>query len=107
MVRNTLLRKENNMLKAPFFDPEKSYEDNYSQGPFAEFADGKVYEEQGEPEYDVLGHKIYTPFGIPAGPLINGKFVNGALDKGFDIPVYKTVRTRAYKCHPWPNVLSA
>ena len=25
---------------------------------------------------------------------------------GFDIPVYKTVRTRKYACHPWPNVLA-
>lgn len=95
------------MLHKPFFDPGKSYEDNYSEGPFADFADNKVYGEKGEPQYQVFGNKVYLPFGIPAGPLINGKFVNAALDKGFDIPVYKTVRTRAYKCHPWPNVLSA
>jgi 2,4-dienoyl-CoA reductase-like NADH-dependent reductase (Old Yellow Enzyme family) len=25
---------------------------------------------------------------------------------GFDIPVYKTVRTHQYPCHPWPNVLA-
>ncbi|MDE1162996.1 MAG: hypothetical protein PW792_13775 [Acidobacteriaceae bacterium] len=36
---------------------------------------------------------------------MNGKFVKAALDKGFDVPVYKTVRTGAYKSHAWPNVL--
>ncbi|MFC6645258.1 hypothetical protein ACFQBQ_06580 [Granulicella cerasi] len=36
---------------------------------------------------------------------MNGKYVKAALDTGFDLPVYKTVRTHAYKSHPWPNVL--
>ncbi len=49
---------------------------------------------------------MHLPFGIPAGPLLNGKFVKAALDKGFDIVVYKTVRTRKYPCAPWPNVLA-
>ncbi len=61
---------------------------------------------EGEPQYNFFGFKVHSPFGIPAGPLLNGKFVQGALDKGFDIATYKTVRTRKYPCHPWPNVLS-
>lgn len=93
-------------LLTPFFDPEKSYEANYEEGPFGAFADGKVFEDRGEPQYDFLGHKVYLPFGIPAGPLLNGKFVKAALDKGFDVPVYKTVRTRKYASAPWPNVLA-
>ena len=32
--------------------------------------------------------------------------MKAALDVGFDLPVYKTVRTRKYACHPWPNVLA-
>ena len=31
--------------------------------------------------------------------------MKAALEKGFDICVYKTVRTRAKKCNEWPNVL--
>jgi dihydroorotate dehydrogenase len=76
------------MLQTPFYDPTLSYEDNYKNGPFGAFADGPI------------------PFGIPAGPLLNAKYVKAALDKGFDMPVYKTVRSRAYKCHPYPNVLA-
>lgn len=89
----------------PFYDPNKSYEENYEQGPFGAFADNKKLERSGEPTEEFLGHKVYLPFGIPAGPLVNGKFVAAAFAKGFDINVYKTVRTGVYPCHPWPNVL--
>ncbi|MCC7004745.1 hypothetical protein IT397_02400 [Candidatus Nomurabacteria bacterium] len=94
------------MLYEPFYDPNKSYEENFTEGPFGIFADGEVIKDEGEPQYDFFGYKVYSPFGIPAGPLINGKFVQGALDKGFDIVTYKTVRSSEYPCHPWPNVLS-
>ncbi len=94
------------MLKTPFYDPEKSYEENFEQGPYGSFADGKVYEDKGEPQYDFLGFKMYSPFGIPAGPLLNSNFCNGAFQKGFDICVYKTVRSAIFPCHPYPNVLS-
>lgn len=94
------------MLDKPFYDPEKSYEENYDKGPFGDFASGEVFQNKEEPQYDFLGQKVYLPFGIPAGPLINGNFVKGALDKGFDIVTYKTVRSRKYPCHQWPNVLS-
>jgi len=94
------------MLHKPFYDPEKTYEENLKDGPFGSFADKKVLEQRGKPQYDFLGHKVYSPFGIPAGPLINGKFVQAALDKGFDIVVYKTVRSCKYQCHKWPNILS-
>ncbi len=95
------------MLQTPFYNPEKSYEENFEQGPFGAFADGEnLSTSQVDKFYDFLGFKVNSPFGIPAGPLINGKFVKSALDKGFDICVYKTVRSAKYPCHPWPNVLS-
>lgn len=90
----------------PFFDPARSYEANYSEGPFGAFNDGQVCAQSGEPAWQVCGQAVHLPFGIPAGPLLNGKYVKAALDKGFDIPVYKTVRTRKYASAPWPNVLS-
>ncbi len=94
------------MPHTPFFDPEKTYEENFAQGPFGTFADGTVFQEAGEPQSTVLGQPVYLPFGIPAGPLLNGKYVKAALDKGFDVPIYKTVRTRKYASAPWPNVLA-
>ena len=93
------------MLHTPFYDPEKSYEENFEEGPFGAFSDGEVIENKGEPKFNFLGLKVNSPFGIAAGPLVNSKFVNAALDKGFDIPVYKTVRSTVFPCHPFPNVV--
>lgn len=105
----------NNMLylpHLPFYDPEKSYEENFEQGPFGAFIKKSKYggnasvEDTKEPTFNFFGFKVNSPFGIAAGPLINGNFVKAALDKGFDIVTYKTVRSQKYSCHPWPNVLS-
>lgn len=93
-------------MQLPFYDPHKTYEENYTEGPFGAFADKKKFKQVGKPAHDFLGHKVYLPFGIPAGPLLNGNYVKAALDKGFDLAVYKTVRTNKYPCAPWPNVLS-
>ena len=94
------------MLHRPFFDPHLSYEENYKKGPFGAFADKKVFKDKGKPSYNFLGEKVFLPLGIPAGPLLNSKFTNAALDKGFDIVTYKTVRSKKYSSHSWPNVLS-
>ncbi len=92
------------MLQAPFFDPKKTYYENWEQGPFNGFADGIVLP-AGEPRFNYIGYKISYPLGIAAGPLLNAKFVKAALEKGYDVPVYKTVRTRIKQCNEWPNVL--
>jgi dihydroorotate dehydrogenase len=94
------------MLTEPFYDPARSYLENFEQGPFSFFAEPCTYQDRGEPRYKFLGHEVNLPLGIAAGPLLNGKFVKAALDKGFDLPVYKTVRTRRYPSHAWPNVLA-
>jgi dihydroorotate dehydrogenase (NAD+) catalytic subunit len=94
------------MPSEPFYDPAKSYLDNFERGPFGLFANTSPVSQTIQPKHHFLGHPVFAPFGIPAGPLINGKYVKAALDMGFDIPVYKTVRTKKYACHPWPNVLA-
>jgi dihydroorotate dehydrogenase len=94
------------MLQVPFYDPKISYEENYNEGPFGAFADGKKYKQTGIPQVDFLGQKIYLPFGIPAGPLLNSNFIKAAFEKGFDVCVYKTVRANAFPCHAFPNILS-
>lgn len=93
----------------PFYDPHKSYEDNYEFGPFGAFADPDShvtdFSEVGEPQHEYLGHKVYLPFGIPAGPLLNSNFVKAAFAMNYDVCVYKTVRSDIFPCHPFPNVL--
>lgn len=93
------------MLQAPFYDPGKSYGDNLAEGPFNGFTDGVILPEE-EARFEFLGVKIAYPFGIPAGPLLDRKFVKAAFEKGFDIPVYKTVRANEFPTHPYPNVLA-
>lgn len=93
-------------MHQPFYDPALSYQDNYNQGPFGKFADSEKISRTTEPKIDFLGQKVYLPFGIPAGPLLNSKFIIGAFNQGFDLCVYKTVRSKSYPCHPWPNVLA-
>jgi dihydroorotate dehydrogenase (NAD+) catalytic subunit len=95
-----------NVMGIPFYNPLKSYEENFKTGPFGAFADGKIFNNEGEPKFNFLGQKVFLPFGIPAGPLVNGNFTKAALDKGFDLVVYKTIRTSKYACHKWPNVLA-
>ncbi len=94
------------MLKEAFYDPTKSYEQNYDEGPFGEFSDPQEYDDPlSPPRNEFLGHKVNLPLGIPAGPLLNSKFVRGAFENGFDIAVYKTVRAGTFPSHPFPNVL--
>jgi len=92
-------------MDVPFYNPKLTYEENFKKGPYGAFSDGKKYKQKGEPKYDFLGHKVYTPFGIANGPLINSNFVKAALDKGFDIVEYKDVRSRKFKCNPFPNII--
>ncbi len=94
------------MLQAPFYDPLRSYEDNYDQGPFGAFADHDTFVQSGEPTHDFHGQKVFAPLGIPAGPLLNSAFCAAAFKKGFDIAVYKTVRSGIFPSHPFPNVLA-
>lgn len=93
-------------MQTPFYDPTKTYDENYNQGPFGAFADGVDLRTSETPKYDFLGFKIHTPFGIPSGPLLNSKFCKAAFQKGFDICVYKTRRSVAFPSNEWPNVLS-
>jgi len=99
--RGTIL----NMLRAPFYDPTKTYYENWEKGPFDGFTDGVVFPTEKEQRFDFLGVKLNYPFGIPAGPLLNSRFMKAAMEKSFDVPVYKTVRTRQKQCNEWPNVL--
>ena len=97
-------------MQTPFYDPEKTYEENFEDGPFGAFARpteqsfGRA--DGGTPKYNFLGVKVNSPFGIPAGPLINSKFCKAAFEKSFDICVYKTVRSGTYLSHPFPNILA-
>lgn len=101
-------------MDPPFYDVNLSFEDNYAKGPFGAFATALERENDtavaanaaAEPFEQFLGLPVNLPFGIPAGPLLNSRFTDAAFLMGFDIAVYKTVRSRQWPCNRFPNVLS-
>lgn len=90
----------------PFYDPKRTYEENYALGPFGAFRGPSPFVRAERPQSDFLGQSVTRPFGIPAGPLLNAAFCAAAFRHGFDVNVYKTVRTRAHRVHAFPNTLA-
>ncbi|MDR2016552.1 MAG: tRNA-dihydrouridine synthase [Burkholderiales bacterium] len=97
------------MPTRPFYDPSLSYEDNYARGPFGLFATAPAPatpRADAVPRERFLGIPVHSTFGIPAGPLLNSRFAAAAFAHGFDLCVYKTVRSAAHPCHSFPNTLA-
>lgn len=88
-----------------FYDPARTYDDNFDNGPFPVSDNEQPYEQHGEPGYTFLGKPVYSPFGIPAGPLLNSNYVRYAFERGFDVVCYKTQRSTPFPCNAFPNIL--
>lgn len=87
------------------YNDQLDFEENKAQGPFGDYAKKNTpYENTGEPKYDFFGTPVYSPFGIAAGPLPKAKFIQAALDKGFDIVTLKSVRTDVFPLNVYPQV---
>lgn len=91
-------------MNSLFYDIYSSYEDNYKKGPIGLSKLKTPKNKLALRKYKFLGFPINLPFGIPAGPLLNSKFMKAAFEFGFDVSTYKTVRGEAFPCHPYPNV---
>lgn len=91
-------------MNAAFYDIFASYDENYVKGPVG-LKKYKIPKRIVNPKFKFLGFSINLPFGIPAGPLPNSKFLKAAFDFGFDVSTYKTVRADFFPSHPYPNVL--
>ena len=104
----TRLNERPPLDERPLYDVTLSYEDNYARGPFGRFAvpchDPEAC--SSSVRHDVLGMSVGVPFGIPAGPLLNSRFTTAAFRRGYDLAVYKTVRSRSWPCNPFPNVVA-
>ncbi len=90
------------MAAIPTYDIDKSYDENYDQGPFF---NGNLPTLDRTAKYRLLDFEIGAPIGVPAGPLLNANWVELYAKLGFDLPVYKTVRSDFRACHPAPNCL--
>lgn len=87
------------------YDDQLDFEENKARGPFGDFAaETEPYVNAGEPQYDFFGVPVYSPFGIAAGPLPTTRFIESALNKGFDIVTLKSVRTDTFPLNVYPQV---
>lgn len=89
----------------PLYDIQKSYLENAQKGPFF---DGPLPKRELPPKekwVDFLGVKITSRIDVPAGPLLNARWVSLAASLGFDVLTYKTIRSLEYPAHPVPNML--
>lgn len=90
-------------MSEPTYDIGRSYDDNYADGPF--FTGDLPPAPEGPPKYRFLDFPLNSPLGVPAGPLLNSRWVSLYAGLGFDVPVYKTVRSGARAAHPAPNCM--
>jgi dihydroorotate dehydrogenase len=93
------------MQNLPFYNASATYAENYDQGPFGVFKSKPGFMPVPKESVEIFGYKIDIPFGIPAGPLLNGNFIKAAWNWGYSLATYKTVRGVAYPCHPFPNII--
>ncbi len=85
----------------PRYDVSRDYRWNYDHAP--EPADVEVPPMPGE--WTFLGRPVASPLGMPAGPLLNGRWILYYASLGFDVLTYKTVRSSARECYALPNLL--
>ncbi len=86
----------------PKYDTARSYAWNYEQAPLS-FPTVRVPPCQGS--WTFCGLPTGSPLGIPAGPLLNGKWALYYASLGFDVLTYKTVRSSRRGSYPLPNLV--
>lgn len=92
-------------MSLTFYDNTRFYDDNWKMGPPIAAQKLTPPKRTIKKSYKFLGFEVNIPFGIPAGPLLNAKFVKAAFEWGFDVVHYKTQRSGVFPCNPFPNVL--
>lgn len=89
----------------PIYDITKSYLENAEHGPFFNGTIPKRIFPYQETKSDFLGFSVTSCIGVAAGPLLNSKWIALAAKLGYDIPVYKTIRTKEHPSYKMPNVI--
>lgn len=89
---------------AVMYDPTRTFDDNFDNGPFPLDGPEVPYKNSGEPSFSFLGHSLYSPFGIGAGSLPTSKHVRYAFERGYDVVCYKTQRSVPFEVNAFPNV---
>lgn len=83
------------------YDIARSYDWNYENVP----APPEIEVPDVPGEWHFCGLPVASPLGIPAGPLLNSKWILYYARLGFDVLTYKTVRSSYRACYEPPNLL--
>ena len=83
------------------YDIARSYDWNYENVP----APPEIEVPAVPGEWHFCGLPVASPLGIPAGPLLNSKWILYYARLGFDVLTYKTVRSSYRGCYEPPNLL--
>ncbi len=84
------------------YDISKTYGWNYDNVPAVQ---PQVDVPACPGDWDFCGVPVASPLGVPAGPLLNGRWILYYAALGFDVLTYKTVRSRQRACYDLPNLL--
>ncbi len=84
----------------PRYDRLQTYDWNYDHAPDSVQVD--VADVPGD--WSFCGLPVDSPLGVPAGPLLNGRWCLYYASLGFDLLTYKTVRSRERACYDLPNL---
>lgn len=95
---NSVMEAESEL---PRYDISKSYAWNYRHAPDPIEID--VPDIGGS--WTFCGRRVPSPLGIPAGPLLNGRWLLYYASLGFDVLTYKTVRSSQRDCYELPNLV--
>jgi dihydroorotate dehydrogenase len=88
------------------YDSAQSYDWNYVNAPEPVAVEvPPLPAPRGGGSWQFCGLPVGSPLGVPAGPLLNGKWVRYYAALGFDVLTYKTVRSRERACYPMPNLV--
>ena len=88
------------MSQFQIYDRIRTYDFNYEHVP--DPVEAEIPAVPGT--WDFCGLPVDSPMGIPAGPLLNGRWVLYYASLGFDILTYKTVRSDERECYALPNL---
>lgn len=86
------------------YDFSSTYQENLERGPGFE-GELPPLRETFPRACRLLDFELASPFGIPAGLLLDSRWISLYARLGFDLLTYKTVRTRRHESLPFPNCL--
>ena len=96
-----MVNQTTDATNAARYDITQSYDWNYENVPHPPGLDIPTV----PGDWNFCGLPVGSPLGIPAGPLLNSRWIIYYARLGFDVLTYKTVRSGYRACYELPNLL--